>query len=177
MKFPVPVSVWALCCQLQDTALPQALGFRLLQTKTPGQQEFLYSVVLPWAYEFPVVGGSYRDYHFIYLFIYFLVFRDRVSLCSPGCPGTNSVDQAGLELRSPPASASRVLGLKACATTPGLGLSFLNYIYFIYLIYKCSIQTACMCVCTCACVYVCACACVCVYTCACVCMCRSENSL
>ncbi|GAB1296923.1 Acyl-Coenzyme A-binding domain-containing 4 [Apodemus speciosus] len=35
-----------------------------------------------------------------------------VSLCSPGCPGTHSVDQAGLELRNPPASASRVLGLK-----------------------------------------------------------------
>ena len=45
-------------------------------------------------------------------------FRDRVSLCSPGRLGTHSVDQAGLEL-SPPASASRVLGLKACATTPG----------------------------------------------------------
>ncbi|GAB1296713.1 Calcium-binding and coiled-coil domain-containing protein 2 [Apodemus speciosus] len=39
-----------------------------------------------------------------------------VSLCSPGCPGTHSVDQAGLELRNPPASASRVLELKACAT-------------------------------------------------------------
>jgi hypothetical protein len=46
-------------------------------------------------------------------------FQDRVSLCSPGCPGTHFVDQAGLELRNPPASASRVLGLKACATTPG----------------------------------------------------------
>jgi hypothetical protein len=52
-------------------------------------------------------------------FFFFLVFRDRVSLCSPGCPGTHSVDQAGLELRNPPASASGVLGLKACATTPG----------------------------------------------------------
>ncbi|GAB1302366.1 Kinesin-like protein KIF11 [Apodemus speciosus] len=40
-----------------------------------------------------------------------------VSLYSPGCPGTHSVDQAGLELRNPPASASQVLGLKACATT------------------------------------------------------------
>jgi hypothetical protein len=40
-------------------------------------------------------------------------FRDRVSLCSPGCPGTHSVDQAGLEVRNLPASASRVLGLKA----------------------------------------------------------------
>ncbi|GAB1287053.1 Targeting protein for Xklp2 [Apodemus speciosus] len=42
---------------------------------------------------------------------------DRVSLCSPGCPGTHSVDQAGLELRNPTASASQVLGLQACATT------------------------------------------------------------
>jgi hypothetical protein len=53
-----------------------------------------------------------------------LVFRDRVSLYSPGCPGTHFVDQAGRELRNPPASASGVLGLKACATTPGwLGVS------------------------------------------------------
>jgi hypothetical protein len=49
----------------------------------------------------------------------FLVFRDRVSLYSSGCPGTHFVDQAGLELRNLPASASRVLGLKARATTPG----------------------------------------------------------
>jgi hypothetical protein len=53
-----------------------------------------------------------------FLFI-FLFFRDGVSLCSPGCPGTHSVDQAGLELRNPPASASQVLGLKVCATMPG----------------------------------------------------------
>jgi hypothetical protein len=51
--------------------------------------------------------------------LFVLVFRDRVSLCSPGCPGTYSVDQAGLKLRNPPASASQVLGLKACTTTPG----------------------------------------------------------
>jgi hypothetical protein len=49
---------------------------------------------------------------FVLVWFWFLVFRDRVSLCSPGCPGTHSVDQAGLELRNPPASASRVLGLK-----------------------------------------------------------------
>jgi hypothetical protein len=57
-----------------------------------------------------------------FLFVCFLFFRDRVSLCSPGCPGTHFVDQAGLELRNPPASASRVLGLQACATTPGTGI-------------------------------------------------------
>jgi hypothetical protein len=33
----------------------------------------------------------------------FCFFQDRVSLCSPGCPGTHSVDQAGLELRNLPA--------------------------------------------------------------------------
>jgi len=43
--------------------------------------------------------------------------RDRVSLCIPGCPGTHSVDQAGLKLRNPPVSASQVVGLKACTTT------------------------------------------------------------
>jgi hypothetical protein len=49
---------------------------------------------------------------FFFVFFFFLVFRDRVSLCSPGCPGTHSVDQADLEFRNPPASA--------CATTPSL---------------------------------------------------------
>jgi hypothetical protein len=43
-------------------------------------------------------------------------FLDRVSLYSPGCPEIHFVDQAGLELRNLPASASQVLRLKACAT-------------------------------------------------------------
>jgi hypothetical protein len=47
-------------------------------------------------------------------------FQDRVSLYSPGCPGTHFVDQADLELRNLPASASRVLGLTVCATTARL---------------------------------------------------------
>jgi hypothetical protein len=38
-------------------------------------------------------------------------------------PGTHFVDQAGLKLRNPPASASQVLGLKACATTTQLAYS------------------------------------------------------
>jgi hypothetical protein len=51
-------------------------------------------------------------------------FRDRVSLCSPGCPGTHFVDQAGLKLRNLPASASQVLVLKGCATTAWLPRDF-----------------------------------------------------
>jgi hypothetical protein len=57
------------------------------------------------------------------LFVCLFVFGDRVSLYSPGYPGTHFVDQAGLELRNPPASASRVLGWKACDTTPSLFLA------------------------------------------------------
>jgi hypothetical protein len=46
-------------------------------------------------------------WHFgCFCFFLFLVFRDRVSLCSLGCPGTHFVDQAGLTLRNLPASAS-----------------------------------------------------------------------
>lgn len=37
-------------------------------------------------------------------------FRDRISLCCPGCLETYSVDHTGLELKDPLASASGVLG-------------------------------------------------------------------
>jgi hypothetical protein len=68
-------------------------------------------------------GNSYKREHFSFFFFssFFLVFRDRVSLYSPGCPRTHFIDQAGLELRNLPASASQVLGLKVCTTTPGKG--------------------------------------------------------
>jgi hypothetical protein len=52
-------------------------------------------------------------------------------LCSPGCPGICSVDQAGLELRNPPASGSQVLGLKACATIAWLVLLVIQ-LFLIY---------------------------------------------
>jgi hypothetical protein len=53
----------------------------------------------------------------LFCFVLFCFFETGF-LYSPGCPGTHFVDQAGLELRNTPASASQVLGLKACATTP-----------------------------------------------------------
>jgi hypothetical protein len=59
----------------------------------------------------------------LFCFVLFcFVFRDRVSLYSPGCPGTHFVDQAGLKLKNLPASASRVLELKECATMSGVCL-------------------------------------------------------
>lgn len=41
-------------------------------------------------------------------------------LCMPGCPGAQTVNQAGLELRYPPVSDSQTLGLKVLATTSRL---------------------------------------------------------
>jgi hypothetical protein len=66
---------------------------------------------------------------FFCLFVF--VFRNRVSLYSPGCPGTHFVDQAGIELRNPPASASQVLGLKVSTTTPGVILIFNDGFYIL----------------------------------------------
>jgi hypothetical protein len=73
---------------------------------------------------------SFLFFLFLFLFLFvclFVCFRDRVSLYSPG---THFVDQAGLKLRNPPASASQVLGLKACATTARLPRTFLNPSFF-----------------------------------------------
>jgi hypothetical protein len=57
---------------------------------------------------------------------WFLVFSRQGFSVLPGSPGTHSVDQAGLELINPPASASQVLGLKACATTPSSANTFFH---------------------------------------------------
>jgi hypothetical protein len=83
---------------------------------------------------------------FISMFIY--LFRDKVSLYSPGCPGTHSVDQAGLEVRNLSASLSQVLGLKVCGTTVRFMCSFLTERPRRSLLF-------CVCVCVCVCVYVC----------------------
>jgi hypothetical protein len=63
---------------------------------------------------------------FVVVVVAVVVFFKTGFLCSPGCPGTHFVDQAGLELRNLPASASQVLGLKVCATTPGKQVLLIN---------------------------------------------------
>ena len=52
--------------------------------------------------------------------LFVCLFRDRISLYSPGCLGTHFVDQDGLKLRNLPASASQGLGLKAFTTNAQL---------------------------------------------------------
>jgi hypothetical protein len=73
-----------------------------------------------------VDGHKVRFFCLFVLWVIFcfdlICFFETVSLCSPGCPGTHSVDQAGLELRNLPVSASQVLGLKAGDTTAQLVL-------------------------------------------------------
>jgi hypothetical protein len=48
---------------------------------------------------------------FLFCFVFYFCFFETEFLCidSPGYPETHSVDQAGLKLRNPPASASQVL--------------------------------------------------------------------
>jgi hypothetical protein len=74
----------------------------------------------------PITPNSWASF-----LLFVLFFETRVSLCSPGCHGTLFVDQAGLELRNLPASASKVLGLKVCATTPGLFFFFLTILFLL----------------------------------------------
>jgi hypothetical protein len=62
--------------------------------------------------------------------LFCFVFRDRISLYNAGCPGTPFVDGDVLELRNPPASASRVLGLKTYATTPSPWVCVLKMPHF-----------------------------------------------
>jgi hypothetical protein len=53
----------------------------------------------------------------LFCFVLFC-FRDKVSLCSPDCPGTCCVDQAVLEFEDLPAPQPLpVLKLKVCVTT------------------------------------------------------------
>jgi hypothetical protein len=70
--------------------------------------------LLTFTYSHTIQTGFCTLYFYFHLFIYFGFSRQGFS-----CPGTHFVNQAGLELGNQPASASRVLGLKACTITPG----------------------------------------------------------
>jgi hypothetical protein len=106
LQLCAPTELWYLCRQQRICLLPHPTPFLFIYL-------FLFYFIL-----------------FIYLFWFF----ETEFLCSPGCPGTHSVDQAGLELRNPPASASQVLGLKARATTArGTPLFKHNIFYFIFI--------------------------------------------
>ena len=64
-------------------------------------------------------------------------------LTKAGSPGAHFVDQAGLELRNSPASASQVLGLKACATMPGMFLVLFLFLILYILTHTTILKIAC----------------------------------
>jgi hypothetical protein len=82
-----------------------------------------------------LVGWLFGWFEF-FLYYYNLFFSEVVFLCI-ALAETHFVDQTGLELRNPPASASKVLGLKVCTTTPSsfsfFCFNFLLDIFFIYI--------------------------------------------
>jgi hypothetical protein len=107
--------------ETDNCELPWVLGFE------PGSSGRAVGAFLTVVSSLQLSPLSY--FFLLILFFYFFFFlRDRVSLCSPGCPGTYFVDQAGLELRNLPASASRVLGgMCHHARLAGLLACFLSF--------------------------------------------------
>lgn len=77
---------------------------------------------------------AFQDYikHFFYgahnsyQLYFFLVFRDKISLCSSFCPGTRSLGQAGLELGDPLSLPPPSDGINTSAITPDFQLHTLT---------------------------------------------------
>jgi hypothetical protein len=99
-----------------ELPLPSA-EIMVCTTLLPGISVFLFLWVFLFSFVLVLFFVCLFVWFFLLLLFWGFFWLYRVSLYSPGCPGTHSVDQAGLELRNPPTSASRVLGLKACTTT------------------------------------------------------------
>jgi hypothetical protein len=73
---------------------------------TTGLQPFLCDI-LAQNVDLSFLFGLFVCFGFLWFLVFGVLFsKDRVSLCSPGYPGTHSLDQAGLELREPPTSVS-----------------------------------------------------------------------
>ena len=119
-----------VCCINMHLCVPQC---------SCGSQNNFTKPILPTLYQ---IRGSNSRVRFVPLqlltyrlsvgvvLVYVLFCWDKVSLYSPGCPGTCCVDQAGLKLRNQPASASQVLGSKMCATTAPQKKHLHSCVYF-----------------------------------------------
>lgn len=79
------------------------------------------------------------------LSVIFVLFQDKVFLCSPGHPSTCHVDQAGLRDKILLTCASQALELKAMLTFLGTSLNLIlklkkKDIFYIYLLFNFHIQ-------------------------------------
>jgi hypothetical protein len=72
----------------------------------PGKPEECFSGVFVFEMSYYVALAILELTLFVFVFVFcflFFVFRDRVSLYNPGCPGTHFVDQTSVELAEIPA--------------------------------------------------------------------------
>ena len=110
-------------------------------TDTPGSHSSWLSLNFSKVQPSMLCGDDFRSRYFnkwkieygFFVLFWFWFFRDRVFLCSSGCPGTHFVDQAGLELRNLPDSASQVLGLKVIYS---FNLSKCVHVFFSFFLFQ-----------------------------------------
>jgi hypothetical protein len=82
-------------CECSSLRLSQDNAF---PTMSHSMQKWKYSKLYPHPHPPPTWGGGWGEATW-WVGHFFFFFQDRVSLYSPGCPGTHFVDQAGLKLR------------------------------------------------------------------------------
>ena len=109
------ISVHAVHVQFLDPSTLHSVNadwgyFLTVHCSVPGRVPSHLSRVL-------TLGCVFTSSCLLLFFVLFCFFRDRVSMYSPGCPGTHSVDQAGLNSETHLPLPPRVLGLQVCATT------------------------------------------------------------
>jgi hypothetical protein len=100
-KVNVGSQIWIFC---KRTFLNHLLFHFIWNTEVscrPGWPQTLALLVLvSWVVELQTCTGIFFSFCFFFVVVAFFFFQDRVSLYSSDCPGTHSVDQAGLELKS-----------------------------------------------------------------------------
>ena len=77
--------------------------------------------------------GCYSIFFCVCVCVFWIwFFQDRVSLYSPGCPTTHSVDQAGLKLRNLPTFTSHSPGINGVCHHHQAGLQFFNHYFSVW---------------------------------------------
>lgn len=78
------------------------------------------------------IGTFILCFKALHRYDFFCCFRDKISVCSAGCPRTHYANQAAFKIRDLPASVSWVLRLYVCATTVQFSDNFYIYNYDVW---------------------------------------------